>query len=196
MYSNMSKKTKTEEILENNAEKLESIPEDPVILPEQQREVEGRDLQVRESAFKSFLSTRWFDLKKEYLSDPEAELKKLGRKYNVTVEMVRKRIKEEGWEKQRKNLFARADSLAQQKLEQTLSEVKVRHIKIATMLQKVGIKSIKNYKIPLKHSDSLKYITEGVRIERETRGLSQDKPQIVNIISQQQAIIKKYRKKT
>jgi hypothetical protein len=61
------------------------------------------------------------------------------------------------------------------------------------MLQKLGQKSIRKAKPILNPRDSLEYITEGVRIEREAYGMDRQSPKIVNIIAQQQKVIQKYK---
>jgi hypothetical protein len=80
-------------------------------------------------------------------------------------------------------------------VENSLAEVKSRHALIGKMLQRVGVKTIKSFKKSLEAKEALSYLVEGVRIEREAHGIGKEQPKIVNIITQQQAIIDKYKVK-
>ena len=174
-------------ILEENAKALLAPPEvkpppkkmEPKIVP---------DVVI------NYSSDPWFEAKKEFLANTEVKVTELAKKFNLPLPILIQKIKQEGWEKQRQNIFARADAKAQNLLENNAADIKARHALVGKMLQKVGLKSIKSWKVTLGPKDALQYLVEGVKLERDAHGLGQNQPKIVNIITQQQAIIDKYRK--
>jgi hypothetical protein len=177
------------DILDQNSQKLIELSEKPLV--PRKKPIPPKF----EPVIKVDVKDPWFEAKKEYLSDPEAKILRIARKYGIANRELANTIKSEGWEAQRKNLYARADAKMQNLVENSLAEVKSRHALIGKMLQKVGVKTIKQFKKSLEAKEALSYLVEGVRIEREAHGIGKEQPKIVNIITQQQAIIDKYKVK-
>jgi hypothetical protein len=187
-------------ILAENDSKIKEVTEikpltEEDVLPqvEEDEEEEG-EVQYEPIVQSIEVKNRWLEAKKEYLSNQDAKVVELSRKYKIDPIKLQQRIKEEKWESQRMQLFARADEKARSLMESSMAEVKSRHILIGQMLQKLGQKSIRRVKPLLDTKQSLNYIVEGVRIEREAFGLDKQSPKIVNIIAQQQQVLTKYRK--
>ncbi len=178
------------DILKENSQELVKLADKPAELPKKLK-----PLPKMEAVVAIEVKDPWLEAKKEYLADPEAKVLTIARKNKISVRTLSHRIKEEGWEAQRKNLYARADAKMQNMMENSMAEIKGRHALIGKMLQKVGVKTIKSMKVNLQAKDALNYLVEGVRIEREAHGLGKEQPKIVNIINQQQAIIDKYKVK-
>jgi len=185
-----------DQILDQNAKKIEEIgiPKpivhpDSKILPEVKTYIQRTVAVINPIPYKSKL----LEAKKEYLTDMDSKPVSLAKKYGIDPLKLQQIMKEENWDKQRLSLYIRADEKARQIMESTLAEVKSRHILIGNMLQKLGQKSIRKAKPILNPRDSLEYITEGVRIEREAYGMDRQSPKIVNIIAQQQKVIQKYK---
>lgn len=178
------------DILKKNNETLIDLSNKPVLI-QRKKPIPPKF----EPVVKVEVKDPWFEAKKEYLSDPEAKILRIARKYGIANRELANRIKIEDWEAQRKNLYARADAKMQDMVESSLVEVKSRHALIGKMLQRVGVKTIKTLKKSLEPREALNYLVEGVRIEREAHGMGKEQPKIVNIITQQQAIIEKYKAK-
>ena len=132
-------------------------------------------------------------VKKEYLTDVDTKPLELSKKYGINPIELQKLMKDENWDKQRLTLYVRADEKAREIMESTLAEVKSRHILIGKTLQRLGQSSLRKAKPILNPRDSLNYMAEGVRIEREAYGMDKQSPRIVTIIAQQQKIIQKYK---
>jgi len=177
------------DILDQNSQKLIELSEKPLV--PKKKPIPPKF----EPVVKVDVKDPWLEAKKEYLSDPEAKILRIARRYGLPNRELANKIKDEGWEAQRKNLYARADAKMQNLVENSLAEVKSRHALIGKMLQKVGVKTIKQFKKSLEAKEALSYLVEGVRIEREAHGIGKEQPKIVNIITQQQAIIDKYKVK-
>jgi len=177
------------DILDQNSQKLIELSEKPLV--PKKKPIPPKF----EPVVKVDVKDPWLEAKKEYLSDPEAKILRIARRYGLPNRELTYKIKDEGWEAQRKNLYARADAKMQNLVENSLAEVKSRHALIGKMLQKVGVKTIKQFKKSLEAKEALSYLVEGVRIEREAHGIGKEQPKIVNIITQQQAIIDKYKVK-
>lgn len=185
---------KIDEILAQNNKNLTALRGDPDFM------VERHEKKVRENTPEPIVNIivkpgRWRQILSEYLSDEEVDVKALAKKYMVEPKLLYDRVKQENWEAKRKNVFARVDAKMLMKVEETASDVKVSHIKQARILQKIGLKSIKKLKVTLEPKEALMYVVEGVKMEREAYGMGKDQPKIVNIITQQQAIIDKYKKR-
>ena len=180
------------DIIEENEKEIEKLPHKVAPVNAQPK----KDPTVEPFVLVPFNKDPWFEAKKDYLMDSEAKITEIAKKYKIQKDMLIKRAREENWDAQRKNVFARADAKMKEVAENTLAEVKDRHAMIGRMLQKIGTTSLKKYKAVLGPKDALQYLVEGVRMEGEARGLRKDQPKIVNIITQQQAIIDKYKKKS
>ena len=189
--------TDIKQILEKNEEVIEAIGDKPKPLPhyDDQYPKEVRNVVERTSIVITPVpyKNKFLEAKKEYLTDVDAKPVELAKKYRINPIELQKMMREENWDKQRLNLYVRADEKARELMESTLSEVKSRHILIGKMLQKLGQTSIRKVKPILAPKEALSYITEGVRMEREAYGMDKQSPKIVNIIAQQQKIIQKYK---
>lgn len=177
-------------IIEQNEQDLK-LPPKPAPLVE---EVYFRQPPVKVMEINPTAADRWTKIKKEFLEDREVDVIELAKKYDVEPRMLYKRIGEERWESERKNIFARADAIYQNSLTGNLAEVKARHAKYARALQQMALKSLRKQKQFLSPKEALAYMDIGVKMEREAHGLGKDQPKIVNIITQQQAIVDKYKK--
>jgi len=139
--------------------------------------------------------SKLLEAKKEYLTDRDIGPVVLAKKHGIDPLKLQEIIKDENWDKQRLQLYVRADEKAREIMTSTLAEVKGRHILISRMLQRVGKQSMRQIKPgQLSPKEALTYLTEGVRIERETHGMDKQSPKIVTIIAAQQKIINKYKK--
>jgi len=179
--------SKIDAILEENKDKLAQMPEKPE--PLTHKPVKQALVPV------DTMTTGWLELKKEYFLTDKPNLSALSRKYWVDFATLIRKVKEEQWENQRKAIMARADAKLKEYVSDSLGEIKGRHIIIGKALQKIGMRSMKKYKATLNPKDSVHYIAEGIRIEREAHGMDKQSPKIVNIITQQQGVIEKYKAK-
>ena len=137
----------------------------------------------------------WPTIKKEYLDNKEISLKELAHKHGVSPLTVFTKSQEDGWAKLRRAVNIKLDTMAQELHLEAQQKANARHILIAKMLQKEAVEAIKKKKVTLRSAKTaLEFITESVRIERDALGMAEQKPQIVNILAQQQGIIDKYKK--
>jgi len=187
---------KLDQILDQNAKKIEEIgAPKPLVHPDSKYPTEVKKYVEKTVAVITAVpyKSKVLEAKKEYLTDTDARPVALAKKYGINPIKLQQIMKDENWDKQRLTIYVRADEKAREIMESTLAEVKSRHILIGNMLQKFGQRSIKKAKPILNPRDSLEYITEGVRIEREAYGMDRQSPKIVNIIAQQQKVIQKYK---
>ena len=127
------------------------------------------------------------------MENPDINFETLALNHGIGhAKIIAAKAKEEDWEGQRLNILDKADFTLRQELEKEYVNTKKRHIVEARVMQKLGLTSMKRYP-KLRPFEALKYVTEGVRIEREAYGLHKEQPKIVNIITQQQAIIDRYK---
>jgi hypothetical protein len=187
-----------EQILAENDYKIEEIkpadlvpvppPPKPVILPKTPK------IKVVPEIIHVDYKSKFLEAKKEYLSDRDIKAVYLARKYKIDPIKLQETIKEENWDKQRLEVYVKADEKARQILATTLAEVKGRHILMSRMLQRLGKQSLKKIQPgELSAKEALSYVTEGVRMEREAHGMDKQSPKIVNIIAMQQKILEKYK---
>lgn len=198
--------TKLTTILEKNEEKLQQPVEDlSVTLEEKERREEvAFDKHYADKSNRIpvpvipevkiyYNQNKWFNIKKEYLENPDINFETLALNHGIGhAKIIARRAREEDWEGQRANILDKADFRLRQELEKEYVNAKKRHIVEARVMQKLGLTSMKRYP-KLRPFEALKYVTEGVRIEREAYGLHKEQPKIVNIITQQQAIIDRYK---
>ena len=188
----MTKIEDAQQIVKENENKIEEIkPLEKLPAPKYENEVVTKTIVVLSPVqYKSKL----LEAKKEYLTNTDIKPHELARKHGIKPIELQQIIQKENWDRQRLQVYTRADERVKQLLEVTLAEVKSRHILIAKMVQKLGQKSLRKAKPILGPRDSLAYITEGVRMEREAYGMDKQSPKVINIIAQQNKIIEKYKK--
>ena len=193
-------------ILEKNEENLQKPVEDLSVTSEEKerREEVAFDKYYADKSNRTVVpvipevkvyynQNKWFNIKKEYLENPDINFETLALNHGIGhAKIIAAKAKEEDWEGQRLNILDKADFTLRQELEKEYVNTKKRHIVEARVMQKLGLTSMKRYP-KLRPFEALKYVTEGVRIEREAYGLHKEQPKIVNIITQQQAIIDRYK---
>lgn len=187
-----------EAILEENDKKLEKIPKEPKPLTaglEQDEHVAYETVEIVPVPQNIQTNVPWFQLKTEYLADATTTLANLAKKYHLRTDLVEKKAREERWDEQRKELYQRADAAARKVIEEDLVQVKSRHLNSAKLLQRTARSLIKKITDQMTPKDALQFMVEGIKIEREALGMNKKEPKIVNIITQQQQIIQKYRRK-
>mgnify|MGYP001612691972 CR=1 FL=1 len=193
-------------ILEKNEENLQKPVEDLSVTSEEKerREEVAFDKYYADKSNRTVVpvipevkvyynQNKWFNIKKEYLENPDINFETLALNHGIGhAKIIAAKAKEEDWEGQRLNILDKADFTLRQELEKEYVNTKKRHIVEARVMQKLGLTSMKRYP-KLRPFEALKYVTEGVKIEREAYGLHKEQPKIVNIITQQQAIIDRYK---
>lgn len=134
----------------------------------------------------------WQKIKQDYLDNPEVTIADLCQRHSIGWGTMNKKAGEEGWAKLRR--VVKTEMVQKLHLEQQ-QQTNTRHILIAKLLQKEAVEAIKKKQVRIRSAKTaLDFITESVRIEREALGMTEQKPQIVNIVAQQQGIIDKYKK--
>lgn len=187
-----------EAILEENDQKLDKIPKEPKPLTtglEQDEHVAYETVEIVPVPQNIQTNVPWFQLKTEYLADATTTLSALAKKYHLRVDSVDKKAREERWDEQRKDLYKKADDAARMVIQEDLVQVKSRHLNSAKLLQRTARTIIKKIADQMTPKDALQFMVEGIKIEREALGMNKKEPKIVNIITQQQEIIQKYRRK-
>jgi hypothetical protein len=137
----------------------------------------------------------WKLLKQEYLENKDVTIQQLSEKYDIANATIYKRSQDEGWVKLRRTANTMIDTMAEELHMQEQQKANSRHILIAKLLQKEAVEAIKKKSVKLRSAKTaLEFIVESVRMERDALGMTEQKPQIVNILAQQQGIIDKYKK--
>lgn len=137
----------------------------------------------------------WTNIKREYITDTTASFKGLATKYKLSEETVSEKSRKEKWPLLRQEVQRKAEIALVNDAENEILEVKKRHVRIAKILQKVGLEALEKLKYtPKTAKDALEFLIEGIKIEKQTMGLDQNKPvpAIVNIIGKEKEIIGKY----
>ncbi len=166
----------------NTAQSLH-VPEGMYVVPEQPQRKKGRK------------NIDWPTLKQEYLENGDMTIQQLADKHDVSSATVYTKSQDEGWVTLRRSANTMIDTMAQELHMQEQQKANAKHILIAKLLQKTAVDAIKNKKVTLRSAKTaLEFIVESTRIERDALGMTEQKPQIVNILAQQQGIIDKYKK--
>lgn len=137
----------------------------------------------------------WLAIKRDYLTDETLTYKDLGKKYGVTGTAIGKVARREKWYELRRAIHKKAEEKMLQKIEDDISAAKLRHVKLGKLLQDKGKKALDNDGVKIKKAkDVATFIKEGVNIERQAREMDKKEPKVVNIITQQNAMIERYKK--
>lgn len=135
----------------------------------------------------------WLKIKREYITNATESLESLAKKHSIPSTSLKARATKEKWALLKEEIQRKAEISIAQEAENDILEVKKRHVRIAKLMQSVGLKALENYK-PKNSRDARDFIIEGIKIEKQALGLDQNKPvpAIVNIVSQEKEIIGKY----
>lgn len=135
----------------------------------------------------------WLKIKRDYISDPTATSASISEKYKVYRPSLVKKMTEEKWSLLREEVQHKAELSLAGEAEADVLEVKKRHVRIARLMQKVGLEALENYK-PKDSKEAREFLIEGIKIEKQAMGIDQNKnaPAIFGIMTQEKAIIGKY----
>lgn len=139
----------------------------------------------------------WLAIKKDYLTDETATYEGLAKRYKVTGPAIGKMARREKWYELRKAIHKRAEERMLMKIEEEVSAAKTHHVKLGKLLQDKGESALMDGKNPVKikqAKDVVAFIREGVNIERQAREMDKKEPKVVNIITQQNAMVDRYKK--
>jgi len=137
----------------------------------------------------------WLAIKRDYISDITASYKSLAKKYDVRPTTVISKGGKEKWPLLRDEIQRKAELALVDEAQSEILEVKKRHIRIAKIMQKLGLEALEKVEYKPKNSkQALEFLVEGIKIEKQTMGIDQNKsvPAIVNIIGREKEIIGKY----
>jgi hypothetical protein len=137
----------------------------------------------------------WLAIKRDFISDITSTYTSLAKKYGVQYATVATKGGREKWPLLREEIQRKAELSLVDDVQSEILEVKKRHIRIAKIMQKLGLEALEKIEYKPKNSkQALEYLVEGIKIEKQTMGLDQNKPvpAIVNIIGKEKEIIGKY----
>jgi hypothetical protein len=137
----------------------------------------------------------WLAIKREYITDPTASYPVLAKKYGVSIGSITAKGATEKWGLLREEIQRKAELALTDDAENEILEVKKRHVRIARLMQKVGLEALEKSKyVPRSSKEAREFIIEGVKMEKESMGLDKQQkvPAIVNIVNQEKAIVDKY----
>lgn len=186
-----------QELFKENEEKLKFVPTLIKPLPEEEEAVRSRS-PIQPDVSIPYYKNKYLEAKKEFIANPDAKFSELAQRYDIPIQRLIVLAKQDNWEGQRVTVAAKASEKSLALLEESLADLNTRHLAYLRATQKVAVKAIKrlmkNSK-ELKPRDTLSFLIESVKLEREIRGVAKSQPKIVNIITNQQAIIQKYKQK-
>lgn len=135
----------------------------------------------------------WLKIKRDYISDPTATSETLSKKHGVYKPTLVARMGKEKWSLLREEVQTKAEMSLAKEAENDILEVKKRHVRIAKLMQGIGLKALDTYK-PKSSKEAREFLIEGIKIEKQALGLDQNKPvpAIVGIITQERSILGKY----
>lgn len=141
----------------------------------------------------------WTKIKQTYIMDETMTYRALADKFKMPISTVEARAIREGWFQTKQIVQAKAEEKLKLQMIDKVAQIKSRHADIGKFLQSLAIEALKKdatgvSKIKVDEArDALKYIVEGVKIERKAEGIEDQKgPSVVNVINQQQAVMDKY----
>lgn len=141
----------------------------------------------------------WSKVKQAYIVDETMSYRKISEKFDIPLRTIESRALKEGWHQTRQIVQAKADEKLKKQMVDRVAQIKARHAEMGKFLQGLAIDALKKdndgkSEISLDEArDALKYIVEGVKMERKAEGIEDQKgPSVVNVINQQQAILDQY----
>jgi len=85
----------------------------------------------------------WSQAKADYVADQTLSLEQLAKNYGISYGHLRNVAMKEGWTKLKEEKQSNAEKKALEEVEGSLSDLIVRHVKVARYLQSAGIKYLK-----------------------------------------------------
>jgi len=85
----------------------------------------------------------WVKAKSDYVGDQTLSLEQLAKNYNVSYGWLRQIAMKENWTKEKEDRQDKAEKDALEKVEGKISDLIIRHVKVARYLQSAGIKYLK-----------------------------------------------------
>src|SRR5258708_1302651 len=137
----------------------------------------------------------WLVIKREYISDPTVSVRDLAKKHIVPLPSLQKRVGEEKWTLLREEVHTRAELALTKEAESDVLEVKKRHVRIARLMQKIGIEALEKHKyLPKSSKEAREFVVEGVKMEKQAMGMDDKKPMpaLIGIVQAQKEIIGQY----
>lgn len=105
----------------------------------------------------------WLTVKEAYIGTEELSLRGVAKKYKISYGQVQRVSKQEGWVKEKNERWQKASEDAMEKIQDSMSELIVRHAKVGRFLQTIGVKRLeRKYKLLLAMEKSGKKI-KGLR---------------------------------
>lgn len=137
----------------------------------------------------------WLSIKRDYITDVTASYSSLAKKYGASIGAITVRAGREKWALLREEIQRKAELSLLDEAQNEILEVKKRHVRIAKLMQKVGLEALEHKKyIPRSSKEAREFIIEGVKMEKSAMGLDhqQKVPAIVNIVNKEREIVDKY----
>jgi len=93
---------------------------------------------------KSKARINWVVVKEAYIGTKELSLRMVAKKYKISYGQVQRVSKQEGWVQEKDKRWEQASEDAMDKIQDSMSELIVRHAKVGRFFQTVGIKGIRS----------------------------------------------------
>lgn len=101
----------------------------------------------------------WEKAKSDYISNRGKSLKKVAEKYKISYTYIREVAQKEGWKKEKDKRWEEAGEKALDKIQDSMSEMIIRHAKVGRFLQTIGVKRLeRKYKMLLAMEQSGKRV--------------------------------------